>query len=80
MQVTRIIRFKVFCITGNCSFSGADLKERAGMTQKEASQFVTRLRNVMSRVHSLPMPVISAIDGLALGTNSEGFHKIKKNS
>ena len=54
----------VFC-------AGADLKERAGMTQEEASAFVTRLRAAFTAVERLPMPVIGAVEGAALGGGLE---------
>lgn len=51
--------------------SGADLKERATMTQAETIEFVGRLRRAMSEVQALPMPTIAAIDGFALGGGAE---------
>ncbi|KAM4721682.1 enoyl-CoA hydratase domain-containing protein 2, mitochondrial [Rhinophrynus dorsalis] len=54
----------VFC-------SGADLKERAQMDNAEVSLFVQRLRKLMSEIASLPMPIIAAVDGYALGGGLE---------
>ncbi|KAK2584989.1 hypothetical protein KPH14_008519 [Odynerus spinipes] len=54
----------VFC-------AGADLHERLKMDKLEVSQFVTSLRNVMNDIESIPIPVISAIDGVALGGGLE---------
>ena len=51
--------------------AGADLKERATMTQDEAATFVTRLRNTMQRLSELPMPVIAAVEGVAVGGGLE---------
>lgn len=48
-------------------FTGADLKERACMTEKEVSQFVPLLRKFTKRIYDVPIPVIAAIDGVALG-------------
>ncbi|XP_012256747.1 methylglutaconyl-CoA hydratase, mitochondrial [Athalia rosae] len=55
---------KVFC-------AGADLTERASMDPKEVTEFVTSLRKLMNTVESLPTPVITAIDGVALGGGLE---------
>lgn len=54
----------VFC-------AGADLKERAGMSQEEASAFVARLRTSFTAMERLPMPVIAAVEGAALGGGLE---------
>lgn len=54
----------VFC-------AGADLKERASLTPSEVSLFVTSLRGLFKNIEQLPMPVISAIDGAALGGGLE---------
>lgn len=54
----------VFC-------SGADLRERLKMEKSEVSQFVTLLRNIMNDIESISIPVISAIDGIALGGGLE---------
>jgi hypothetical protein len=54
----------VFC-------AGADLKERAGMTQQEAAAFVSDLRAALSALEGLPMPTVAAVDGFALGGGAE---------
>lgn len=54
----------VFC-------AGADLKERATLTPAEVSRFVTTLRQLLCSIEALPMPVIGAIDGVALGGGLE---------
>lgn len=51
--------------------AGADLKERAGMTQQEAWECVSLLRRTFSDLAALPMPTIAAVDGLALGGGAE---------
>lgn len=55
---------KVFC-------SGADLRERFKMDNSEVVRFVSSLRSLMTNVETLPTPVISAIDGAALGGGLE---------
>uniref|UniRef100_A0A1A9WQK7 Enoyl-CoA hydratase n=1 Tax=Glossina brevipalpis TaxID=37001 RepID=A0A1A9WQK7_9MUSC len=54
----------VFC-------AGADLKERKKMSDKEVSEFVTQLRQLLISIEQLPMPVIAALDGAALGGGFE---------
>ena len=51
--------------------AGADLKERKEMTLKESEKFVTLLRNTMERVAQLPIPVIAAVEGVAVGGGLE---------
>jgi methylglutaconyl-CoA hydratase len=45
---------KVFC-------AGADLKERVKMTLPEVNRFVKALRQLMTNIEQLPMPVIAAM-------------------
>ena len=51
--------------------AGADLKERATMSQEEAAVYVTLLRNTMERIHQLPIPVIASVEGVAVGGGLE---------
>lgn len=51
--------------------AGADLKERATMSQDETQAFVAMLRSTMQRVADLPMPVIASIEGVAVGGGLE---------
>lgn len=46
----------VFC-------AGADLKERATMSESEAELCVARLRALMSKIASIPVPTIAAVEG-----------------
>ncbi|OZJ04332.1 hypothetical protein BZG36_02371 [Bifiguratus adelaidae] len=54
----------VFC-------AGADLKERAGMSPSEVSQFLYGLRNAFRELETMPIPTIASIDGAALGGGLE---------
>jgi len=51
--------------------SGADLAERRTMTKGQVSKFLADLRSALSKLESLPMPTIAAIDGPALGGGLE---------
>ena len=55
---------RVFC-------AGADLKERKAMPESEIGNFVKGLRSAFTAVENLPMPVIAAIEGAALGGGLE---------
>ena len=51
--------------------AGADLKERLKLSNLEVKIFVSQLRSLTNAVENLPMPVIAAIDGAALGGGFE---------
>lgn len=62
--IIRSMLSNVFC-------AGADLKERVSMTPVEVQRFVTSLRGLFKNIEQLPVPVISALDGAALGGGLE---------
>ena len=65
-------RALLVCSTVPGIFSaGADLKERRGMCEFEASRFVDRLRATFQRFASLSCPTVAAVDGVALGGGLE---------
>ncbi|MFZ5823311.1 MAG: enoyl-CoA hydratase-related protein [Bacillota bacterium] len=55
---------KAFC-------SGADLKERQGLSEPQVIQMVHMLREAVNGYARLPMPVIGAIHGMAFGGGME---------
>lgn len=55
---------KAFC-------AGADLKERAGLTNIQVKEFLYTIRNTLTEIENLQVPVIAAINGLALGGGTE---------
>lgn len=46
----------VFC-------AGADLKERLAMAQEEVGPFVSKIKEIFSKIFGLPIPTIAALDG-----------------
>lgn len=51
--------------------AGADLKERRGMSEDQARAAIARIGELIGRVASLPIPVIAAVGGVALGGGLE---------
>ncbi|MBM3301599.1 MAG: enoyl-CoA hydratase/isomerase family protein, partial [Deltaproteobacteria bacterium] len=67
---------KVVVITGstegkNAFSTGADLKERAGMTPDQVRLYIQTIRNLFTSVEELPRPVIAAVNGYAFGGGLE---------
>ncbi|WP_213774911.1 enoyl-CoA hydratase [Bradyrhizobium sp. dw_78] len=50
---------------------GADIKEMAGLDQKSAERFITRLRDLCEEVRIFPGPVIARMPGWCLGGGLE---------
>jgi enoyl-CoA hydratase/carnithine racemase len=55
---------KAFC-------SGADLKERAGMSPGQVKEYILTIRNLFTAIEYLNKPVIAAVNGTALGGGTE---------
>jgi enoyl-CoA hydratase/carnithine racemase len=55
---------KAFC-------AGADLKERAGMTDEQVRDFIRTIRDTATALAELDQPVIAAINGAAFGGGAE---------
>ena len=55
---------KAFC-------AGADLKERLTMSEAEVRSFLSAIRRLLLKIEELPLPVIAAINGFALGGGTE---------
>ena len=72
LQYRADIRTVIITGKGDKSFcAGADLKERATLTPDEVKKFILTIRNLLTSIQNLPMPVISAVNGVALGGGTE---------
>jgi enoyl-CoA hydratase/carnithine racemase len=72
LQYKSDIRCVIITGAGEKSFcAGADLKERATLTQDEVKKFILTIRNLLTSIQNLPIPVISAVNGIALGGGTE---------
>lgn len=56
---------------GKAFIAGADVKEMAGMSPEQASGFSARGNQLMNEIERLPVPVIAAVNGYALGGGFE---------
>lgn len=66
------VRAIVLTGAGDRAFcSGADLKERAGMTPVQVKEYIRTIRDTFTALEDLGKPVIAAINGLALGGGTE---------
>ncbi len=72
LQFRTDIRCVIITGAGDKSFcAGADLKERATLTQDQVKKFILTIRNLLTTIQNLPLPIISAVNGIALGGGTE---------
>lgn len=65
---------RVIIITGagdRAFCSGADLKERATLTEDQVREFIFTIRNLFTFIEFMSKPVIAAVNGIALGGGTE---------
>src|SRR5699024_157917 len=72
LQASKTVRAVVITGSGDKAFSaGADLKERRGMNEAEVIEAVTDIGDTINRIEDITVPVIAAIDGVALAGELE---------
>ncbi len=72
IQYNKDIRVVIVTGSGNKAFcAGADLKERENMSISEVRQYIRAIRDTFTDIENLPVPVICAINGIALGGGLE---------
>ena len=59
------------CAITGAFCAGADLKERAGQAPADVIRFSDAVRGIIASLGALPVPVIAAVDGVALGGGAE---------
>ncbi|BBO84457.1 putative enoyl-CoA hydratase/isomerase YngF [Desulfosarcina ovata subsp. sediminis] len=66
------VRVVIITGAGDRAFcTGADLKERVSYTPLQVKEYVFTIRNLFTAVEQLNKPVITAINGIALGGGTE---------
>lgn len=65
------IRILLIDATGLHFSAGADLKERQHISEDQVASVVDNIRNTFFRVERLPIPVVAAVHGSALGGGLE---------
>lgn len=72
LEVDTNSRIAILCSTVPDVFcAGADLAERATVADKHTPLLVSGLRALFHRIYLLPMPIVAALDGAALGGGLE---------
>ena len=65
------VRVVIITGAGKAFCAGADLKERATLSEPQVREFIYTIRNLFSFIESLRVPVIAAVNGVALGGGTE---------
>jgi enoyl-CoA hydratase len=72
LKFNKKIRVVIITGAGQKAFcAGADLKERTSYTEVQVKKFIFTIRNLFTDIESLNMPVIAAVNGIALGGGTE---------
>lgn len=71
IERNRTVRVLLLTGSGRAFSTGADLKERAGMSDNEVREFLRRTGQLFQTIETLYCPVIAAINGYAFGGGLE---------
>lgn len=72
LETDKTARVLILTASGDKAFCvGADLKERQGMNEKDITLRMEFVRNLYLRLERLPIPIIAAINAVALGGGLE---------
>src|SRR5699024_7179040 len=65
------IRALIFTGAGKAFVAGADISKMPSMSPQDAERFSTKGSELFRRIETLPIPVIAAVNGFALGGGCE---------
>ncbi len=72
LQIDPEVRVLIIVGAGPKAFcAGADLKERASLSEMQVREFIFTIRNLFTFIEYLNKPVIAAVNGVALGGGTE---------
>jgi enoyl-CoA hydratase/carnithine racemase len=72
LHFDRNVRVVIITGAGEKAFcAGADLKERATLTEDQVREFIFTIRNLFTFIEFMNKPVIAAVNGIALGGGTE---------
>ena len=72
LRFRKDIRVVIITGAGDRAFcAGADLKERATLSQVQVQEFIHTIRNLFTSIENLNKPVLAAVNGVALGGGTE---------
>lgn len=65
------VRVVIITGAGKAFCAGADLKERATLSEQQVREFIYTIRNLFTFIENMNKPVIAAVNGIALGGGTE---------
>ncbi|MCU0586685.1 MAG: enoyl-CoA hydratase-related protein [Syntrophobacteraceae bacterium] len=65
------VRVVIITGAGKAFCAGADLKERATLSEQQVREFIYTIRNLFTFIENMSKPVIAAVNGIALGGGTE---------